>query len=470
MTAREAALPGGIAVPRVVVAGAASSVGKTTVTLALAAALRARGLKVAPFKCGPDYLDPTYHQRGAGRRSHNLDSWMMGRAAVLDTFTQGARGADIAVIEGVMGLFDSAAPDSEDGSTAEISKWLSAPILLVVDASGLARTIGAYARGFATFDPEVKLAGIICNRVASAGHLGILRAAPSQVPILGGLPREESAAFAERHLGLFTADARSVPDELVARWAELATAWLDLNAIAAIARQAPVLPEPTAVRHRIEAAPRCRVGVAFDEAFHFYYEYNLRMLEALGAEIVRFSPVSDSELPEVDGLYFGGGYPEALAERLSANRAMLDGIRRAAERGMPVYAECGGLMYLSEGIRTLDGRLWPMAGLIAGEARMCDRLQALGYVEVETMGDSILGPAGLRFRGHQFRYSTLTASAKPQTLLYSVRPWRRAEKFSEGFSSGRNVLASYVHAHWASNSAAAEGFVAACASVRKRSR
>ena len=470
MTAKEAASPNGTAIPRVVVAGAASGVGKTTVTVALIAALRARGLEVAPFKCGPDYLDPTYHQRGAGRRSHNLDSWMMGRAAVLDTLVEASRGADIAVIEGVMGLFDSAAPDSEAGSTAEIAKWLDAPVLLVVDAWGLARTIGAYARGFATFDPGVRLAGIICNRVGSRGHLDILRAAPSQVPILGGLPHDKGAAFAERHLGLFTADARSVPDELVARWAELATAWLDLDSIVAIARQASALPEPSAVRQRIEAIPRCRIGVAFDEAFHFYYEYNFRLLEAFGAEIVRFSPVSDSELPKVDGLYFGGGYPEALAERLSANRTMIDGIRQASERGTPVYAECGGLMYLSEGIRTLDRRLWPMAGLIAGEARMCDRLQALGYVEVETVRDSILGPSGLRFRGHQFRYSTLTEESQSQTRVYAVRPWRGPEEFSEGFSRGGNVLASYVHAHWASNPAAAEGFVAACANARKRSR
>jgi cobyrinic acid a,c-diamide synthase len=206
--------------------------------------------------------------------------------------------------------------------------------------------------------------------------------------------------------------------------------------------------------------------VAYDDAFHFYYEDNLRRLEAAGAELVRFAPTREAKLPRVDGLYFGGGYPEALASELSGNRAMIDAVRDFAERGGPIYAECGGLMYLSDGIRTLEGQAWPMVGLVAGEAVMSERLQALGYVEVETRGDSILGPAGMRMRGHQFRYSTLTPIPERMERVYAVRP-RWGAPFLEGYRSG-SVLASYVHIHWASNPAAAEGFVNSCAAWRER--
>src|SRR5216684_8200963 len=225
-------------VPRIVVAATGSGVGKTTATVALMGALKARGLKVAPFKCGPDYLDPTYHQRATGARSHNLDGWMMQCAGVLATFAHASRGADIAVVEGMMGLFDSATPTSDEGSTAEIAKWLDAPVLLVVDASGMARTIAAFATGFARFDPALRLAGLVCNRVGSRGHLDLLRAASQVIPVVGGLPQNSAAAFPERHLGLFTADEKSVPDESIAAWGKLVAEWFDLDAIIASARAA----------------------------------------------------------------------------------------------------------------------------------------------------------------------------------------------------------------------------------------
>ncbi len=453
-------------IPRLLIAGVASGVGKTTVVVALARALRAKGLQVAPFKCGPDYLDPTYHARAAGAPSHNLDGWMMGREAVLSTFARASQGADIALIEGVMGLYDGAAPDVEDGSAAQIAKWLAAPTIAVVDASGMARTIAALGLGLARFDPELRLAGLFANRVGSRGHLDLLRTAcVRSVPVLGGLPEEPALSFPERHLGLVAADEAAAPEERLDRWGALFAEWCSPEALLTIARTAPPLEVPPAVAPSSRER-RCRIALARDAAFHFYYEDNLRRLESLGAELVPFSPIADAELPpDVGGVYLGGGYPELHAEALSANGSLRLSLRAFAGRGGPIYAECGGLMYLARAIRTLDGRAHEMVGLVPGVAAMERKLQALGYVEVETTARTPLGEQGLRFRGHQFRYSTLEG-AQVDGLAYRVRRRRGGSTAPEGYGQG-NVLASYVHAHWASNPMAAEGFVSACATFAR---
>lgn len=449
-------------IPRLVVAGTASGVGKTTVTVALARALGSQGLRTALFKCGPDYLDPSYHARASGGPSHNLDGWMMGREAVLATFARAARGADVALIEGVMGLFDGASPDGEDGSAAQIAKWLEAPVLAVIDASGMARTVAALGLGLARFDPALRLAGLFANRVGSRGHLDLLRAACARgTPVLGGLPDQPGLAFPERHLGLVAAGESPALEQQLRSWGELFASWCSPAALLEVARQAPALSLGPG-----EAQPkrprRCRIAVARDAAFHFYYEDNLRRLEGLGAELVPFSPLADPRLPEgASGLYLGGGYPELHASALAGNAALHESIRAFAARGGPVYAECGGLMYLAAGIRTLDGVHHGMVGLVPGVARMEPKLQALGYVEVETAVRTPLGGAGLRFRGHQFRYSTL-ADAGDGPAAYRVRKRRGGAAEGEGYAAG-NLLASYVHAHWASNPLAAEGFVEACA-------
>jgi cobyrinic acid a,c-diamide synthase len=450
---------------RLVIAGESSGVGKTTTVLALAAALRARGLCVVAFKCGPDYLDPTYHARATGSTSHNLDGWMMGKDAVLATFARASRGADVALIEGVMGLYDGASPDGEEGSAAEIAKWLRAPVVAVVDAGGMARTIAAVGIGLRAFDPALELAGLFANRVGSRGHLDLLKqACRAHVPVLGGLLRDEARAFPERHLGLRTADADVVPDALVAAWGASFAEWNDVDAFVALARRAPLI-EAT-VTEPDASAPRCRIGLARDAAFHFYYEDNLARLRALGAELVPFSPLADAELPAVDAVYLGGGYPEAHAAALAANESMRASLRAAAARGVPIYAECGGLMYLAGAIRTLDGSTHPMLGLVDGTAVMHDKLQALGYVEVETQRRTLFGGAGLRMRGHQFRYSTLESASGD---AYRVRKRRGGATFTEGYGEA-NVLGSYVHVHFASNPLVAEGFVAAAsASTRAAS-
>jgi cobyrinic acid a,c-diamide synthase len=459
-------------IPRVVIAATGSGVGKTTATVAILAALRARGLRVAAFKCGPDYLDPSYHARVLGAPSQNLDGWMMGREAVLATVARAAAGADIAVIEGMMGLFDGVAPDRDEGSSAEIAKWLDAPVVLVLDASGIARTVSAVAAGFTRFDPALRLAGLLCNRVGGRGHLDLLRAARPEAPIVGGLPDSKGLAFPERHLGLVSADRANVPDAVFEGWARLAADWIDLDAIVSLALSAPALAVEADSRAATRPVQRrARIGIAYDEAFHFYYEDNLRRLEQAGAELVRFSPVHDAALPDIDGLYIGGGYPEAHADALSGNSAMLSALRSFAAAGAPIYAECGGLMYLCEGIRTPDGRVWPMAGLVPAVAVISERLQALGYVEVETRGATIIGSAGLKFRGHQFRYSTIEPAAKSGNVarMYTVTPRWGGGAFEEGYAAA-NLLASYVHAHWASNPAAASGFVESCVRARQTRR
>ena len=457
--------------PRIVVAGTSSGVGKTTVTVALVRALRAEGLEVAVFKCGPDYLDPTYHARAAGRPCHNLDGWMMGRDAVLATFHRASEGADIAVIEGVMGLFDGASPTGEEGSTAEIAKWLGAPVLLVIDAAGMARSVAAMAQGFARFDPELEVTGLICNRVGSRGHLDLLCRACGDPPVLGGFPKQPELAFPERHLGLFTADERALPEAKLEAWGKVASEWLGTSAIVERARAArePVATAFIAPPAESSSEERCTIGLAWDEAFHFYYEDNLARLTSLGAKIVRFSPIRDAELPDVDGLYLGGGYPEAHAAALAQNAGMREAIGRFARGGGPIYAECGGLMYLSRAIVTADGVAHPMVGLLPAETIMKNRLVALGYVEVETQEPTALGPAGLRFRGHQFRYSELGPFGAPVEHAYTIRKRRGGETSREGFVSGQ-ALASYVHAHFASNPRVAAGLVAACAAYRAKKR
>ena len=450
----------GMKTPRLVIAGTASGVGKTTVMAGLVRALCRRGLRAAVFKCGPDYLDPTYHARAAGAVCHNLDGWMMGRDAVVATFARAAADADVALVEGVMGLYDGVSPRASDGSAAEIARWLAAPVVAVVDASGMARTIAAVGMGLAALEPELKLAGLFANRIGSRGHLDLLRSAclhAGAPPIVGGLPARAALAFPERHLGLHAAAPDAIADDTLDAWAGLVEEWGGVEALLCIARAAPPLtvaapaPAPAVV-------PRCRIGLARDAAFHFYYDDNLRRLEALGAELVPFSPIADARPPDVDGVVFGGGYPELHAEALAANRPMREGLRALAAAGAPIYAECGGLMYLADAIRTLDGRTHEMVGLVRGTAVMHDRLQALGYVEVETQRRTILGGAGLRLRGHQFRYSTLEGARGD---AYRVRRRRGEATFGEGYGED-NVLGSYVHAHFASNPMAAEGFVAAC--------
>jgi cobyrinic acid a,c-diamide synthase len=435
-------------IPRLVIAGVSSGVGKTTTMVALTAALRARGLRVATFKCGPDYLDPSYHTHASGSACHTLDGWMMGREAVLATFARHSRGADLALVEGMMGLYDGKDADGDAGSSAEIARWLGAPVVAVVDASAMVRTLAAIGVGLRAFDPSLEVAGLFANRVGSRGHLELLvRAAAAHVPVVGGLPSDPTRAFAERHLGLVAAPHAAVD---VAGWGRTFADWNDVDALLALARRAPA-GELAAPLSATPSPRRCRIAFARDRAFHFYYEDNLARLEALGAELVPFSPLDDARLPDADGVYLGGGYPEAHAAALAANGSMRASLRALAAAGRPIYAECGGLMYLADALRTTDSITHPMVGLVRGTAVVHDRLQAIGYVEVETTRPTLFGPAGTQLRGHQFRHSSLDG-AEPNA-------YRGLPAYADGA-----VLGSYVHVHFASNPAAADAFVTRCSS------
>lgn len=459
--------------PRIMVAGTHSGVGKTSVTLALVSALTRRGLKVQTFKVGPDYLDPTYLTLASGRPCYNLDGWMAGKAHVTRLFADKASAADIAVIEGVMGIFDGSDPVGPEGSSAEIAAWLHAPVLLVTHVHGLARSIAALVKGYATFDPEVNVAGVVANRCGSQRHgewLAESLAAFGLPPVTAAIPRGAFPDLPSRHLGLVTADARSFSPQVLSVLGETLEKYGQMDRIVETARQAPVLSIDAAVQDRAHPLGRVRVGIAYDEAFHFYYQDNLDSLEDHGCELVRFSPLTDRTLPErLDGIYIGGGYPEEHAAALAENRSMIQQIRDFSESARPLYGECGGLMYLSQGIECLDGTRVPLVGLLPFWTRMLDRLKSLGYVEFTLSGDSLFGRAGDRLRGHEFHYSELLGDASIHDGWEDVYRGQRRRSpaiMREGFQRGR-TLASYVHVHFASHPDAVEHFVSTCISARK---
>jgi cobyrinic acid a,c-diamide synthase len=445
----------------IVIAGPQSGVGKTTLTLGLLYALRRRGFKVQPFKVGPDFIDPGHHTQAAGRLSRNLDGWMLSREANLALFRRQARRADLAVVEGVMGLFDGYDGASEAGSTAQMAKWLGLPVLLVVDARAMARSAAALVHGFASFDPGLHLAGVIFNRVGSATHLEYLQQALAQVPAVkcfGGLPRNQELAIPERHLGLATAQDHPLDDQYLAHLADLMESHLDLEGLLAALPGLTLTGEEPAPA----AAATVRLGVARDPAFCFYYPENLEWLAHFGAQLVPFSPLTDRALPEnLHGIYLGGGYPELSAAQLAANDDLRRDLREQAAAGLPVYAECGGLMYLSEEITDLEGRRHPMAGVLPLKVRMLPRLKALGYREITLAAAGLLGPAGTRARGHEFHYSEITGETPGLKHFYRLTPRRGGEPVAEGYGLN-NVLASYVHLHFGSNPEVARHLVDYC--------
>lgn len=455
-----------LAVPRIVIGGTHSGVGKTSLTLALVAALRRRGRRVQTFKVGPDFLDPSYLTIASGRPCYNLDGWMMGRRYVEGLFARATADADIAVIEGVMGLFDGTGADTLEGSTAEIAAWLKSPVVLAVDVYGMARSFAAMVKGYATFDRKVKIGGVIANLCGSERHGKLLEEAlrsASLPPLVAAVPRGGLPALPSRHLGLVTADSRNLSPQKLEELAEAFEGRSSLEDILQLAEEAPHLNVKVPSRKRL--LPRVRLGIAFDGAFHFYYRDLLDELEDRGCELVSFSPAGDSCLPAgLDALYFGGGYPEELAQELSENAAMIADIIKFARSGRPVYAECGGLMYLCRSLEKADGSVHPLAGLIPADTRMHKSLQALSYTEVELQEDSLWGEKGSVARGHEFHYSQLLANPSGVDgwrSAYVMRRRRGSPPEEEGFQKGR-VLASYAHLHLASRPALLDYFIKTC--------
>lgn len=444
-----------------VVAGTHSGVGKTTVALGLMAAFRRRGMRVQPFKVGPDFIDPGHHSQVARGNCHNLDGWMLSRGDNHSIFQRHAARADLAVVEGVMGLFDGYDGSSEAGSTAQMAKWLDLPVLLVVDAQSMARSAAALVHGFTSFDRSIRWAGVVFNRIGSETHLRYLQQAMVElegIPCIGGLPRDSEISIPERHLGLVTGEEHPLGPDQFRSLADVVERHLDLEALLDRSAARMCLNE---VQGAI-SPPKVRIGVARDCAFCFYYPENLELLADFGAELVAFSPIEDRELSsDLDGLYLGGGYPEVFSARLAENQSLRESILQKAEAGMPIYAECGGLMYLSEEIQDLDGQRHAMAGVMSFKVRMLPRLRALGYREVTLMEKTVLGSPGTKVRGHEFHYSEIVSEPRDLKKLYKISSRERFMPQAEGYSRW-NVLASYIHLHFTSNPEVARQFIISC--------
>jgi cobyrinic acid a,c-diamide synthase len=451
------------------VSGTASGVGKTTVALAIMAGLRRRGLAVQPFKCGPDFLDTGHHTRICGRKARNIDTWMLSEEANRSVLRDAAREADVLVAEGMMGLFDGKSGNTEAGSSAEIAKLLKLPVVLVLDAAKTARSIAAVVLGFEMFDPELQLAGVILNRVATERHYEMLRAAidtSCRTKILGWLPRDQTIAIPERHLGLEGgAEAAIGDDAAIDTLAALAERSFDLDRLLELQCGLELNQDHDSGVRRSQPGEGVRIGVPSDHAFSFYYEDNLDLLREQGSEIVLFSPLHDRCLPAgLDGLYLGGGYPELHAKQLSNNREMLDDVRALAASGRPIYAECGGMIYLSKSLSTTGGETFAMAGVLPLSLQMTTKLVKFGYVTVEFTEDCLLGVKGTTVRGHSFHYSCIVSRGEAATC-YRVQYSMSGKQEPEGFRQG-NVLASYVHLHLRANPTIAKEFVAAVRRAR----
>ncbi len=442
-------------VPRLVVAAPSSGSGKTTVATGLMAAFAARGLAVSPHKVGPDYIDPGYHALATGRTGRNLDAYLCGPELIAPLFLHGARGCDLAVVEGVMGLYDGAAGQGELASTAQVAKLLRAPVVLVVDASSQSRSVAALVHGFASWDPRVRLGGVILNKVGSDRHEELLREAleSSGVPVLGVLRRVPQVDTPSRHLGLVpVAERRAEALEAVAAMAAQVERGCDLDALSRLASGAGSLPDAVWEPPVGSAGKRAVVAVAGGPAFTFSYAEHTELLTAAGAEVVTFDPLRDERLPEgTTGLVIGGGFPEVYAAELSANAPLREAVARLARSGAPVAAECAGLLYLC---RELDGR--PMCGVLDATARMSERL-TLGYRDAVAVGDSALAVAGTRMRGHEFHRTVVEPGAGAAPAWGITAPVRRVEGFVQ-----RGVHASYLHTHWASEPGVARRFVERC--------
>ncbi|MER7462686.1 cobyrinate a,c-diamide synthase [Streptomyces sp. NPDC097981] len=461
-------------VPRLVIAAPSSGSGKTTVATGLMAAFSERGLAVSPHKAGPDYIDPGYHALATGRPGRNLDAFMCGPELVAPLFAHGAAGCDLAIVEGVMGLYDGAAGRGELASTAQVAKLLRAPVVLVVDASSQSRSVAALVHGFASFDPQVRLGGVILNKVGSDRHEAMLREALEEagMPVLGVLRRAPQVAAPSRHLGLVpVAERRSDALSSVAALADQVRAGCDLESLLALARTAPPLaceawspeqalfPHPAPSRNGGSApgggaAPV--IAVAGGPAFTFSYAEHAELLTAAGAEVVTFDPLRDEVLPGgTAGLVIGGGFPEVYAPELAANEPLRKAVADFAAAGGPVAAECAGLLYLA---RSLDGK--PMCGVLDADARMSERL-TLGYRDAVAVSDSALAAAGTRLRGHEFHRTVVEPGAGAAPAWGFTRPERRVEGFVR-----RGVHASYLHTHWAAEPSVARRFVEAAAAHR----
>jgi len=460
----------------IVIAGTNSGCGKTTLSMALMAALVEKGLQVQPFKVGPDFIDPMFHTFITGRQAVNLDSWLLEANTVRYLYAKHLSGADMAVIEGVMGLYDGYGGSSLAGSTAEVAEIIGAPVVLVINGEAMSLSAAALVKGFVEFNKTANVQGVIINQVSNAGHYQLLKEAieaHTGVAVLGYLRPLNALTIASRHLGLVTSAEIADLQEKVGLLARQVQETIDLELLLELARRAKeleVIHNP--LKMATAGAEKLRLGVARDKAFCFYYQDNLELLAELGAELVFFSPLSEDRLPEnLAGLYIGGGYPEIWATDLHNNRVMREDIKNRVEQGLPTYAECGGLMYLTDSIRDLEGGEFAMVGLIPGSSRLTTVLHRFGYVFVKLTADTILAPQGSEIKAHEFHYSqtVVEASCRPCFEVTKRREGSTTQLWHCGYQSNR-LLAGYAHLHFWSNPEFAKGFIKSCAAYRAQQK
>lgn len=441
--------------PRLIIAATQSGCGKTTITVGLLNALKNRGLNVQPYKVGPDYIDTGWHESAVGKTSHNLDSRLIGSDRLKEIFVDSSRGADISIVEGVMGLYDGGRGGIS--STAEISKLLNAPVVLIIDAKSMGTSAAAVALGFREFDRTVNLAGVILNRLGSDSHKKMIVDALDTLGIkcFGALKRNDEFHLPERHLGLVPTSENRASDVLKKICAAVEDQ-VDIDALIELAKSSP--PIENFPLHITNCTSRTKIGVARDEAFNFYYDAALRELERFGAEIVYFSPLEDTTLPQVNGLIIGGGFPEMFAARLERNKKIRAEIFHAAENGLPIFAECGGFMYLMRNLIDFNGKSFDMCGVLDGTATMTDKLQMVGYVDAEILRDCLIGKAGDKIHAHEFHFSTADTSGEK---IFRCTKLRTGKEYFAG-AVQKNIVASYLHVHFAGCPHVAEKFIAAC--------
>ena len=465
-------------IPRILIAADRSSAGKTTIAVGLMSVFSKLGYVVQPFKVGLDYIDPSYHSAVTERFSRNLDGFLMNRHAIMEIFSHAIRGADIGIIEGVRGLYEGLESLSDVGSTAQIAKMLRSPVILVIDARSITRSTAALVKGYRSFDRRVDIRGVILNNIGSPTHATKAKEAIEHyngIEVVGQIPRTDSMHLAMRHLGLVPASEGLKRDSTFRKQLEnieaIVQSCVDVDKVLQIAKSAEQLPQVTPkafVSSRKRQAAnnrRVRIGVAYDEAFNFYYRDLFDLFSLKGTDIVFFSPLHDSEVPDVDGIYIGGGYPELFGDELERNRSMRDSIASRAHAGVPTFAECGGLMYLTEAL-TYGGRTSKMAGVIPANTNMVNK-RVIGYVAGTTIRDTVIGCKGTRFRGHEFHYSELTDLSINVKFAFDLQKGRGISDGCDGVQVGQ-TLASYAHVHPLSYPNLAANFTESCAKFKDR--
>ena len=428
---------------RIILAGTGSAVGKTTISTGIMKALSEK-FNVQPFKVGPDYIDPSYHTLATGNTSRNLDSFFMTSGQVRDSYLKGMNSKDIAVIEGVRGLYEGIDSINDIGSTASIAKSLKAPVILIVNSRSLVKSAAALVLGFKALDPEINIAGVILNKVKNKAHYQKTKRSIEEITkteVIGGIIRDDSISIEQRHLGLVPARERENSLKFIDLWSEVIKNSIDLDRLVEIAKTAPkITSEIIPIWNKGNKQP-VKIAVAYDEVFNFYYKENIESLEANNAKIQYFSPLNDEDLPDCDGIYIGGGYPELFSKELSQNKGMLRQIKDFHLENRPIFAECGGLMYLMNSIHD-DAQV----GIYPYKSILTDRVQALKYTIAEVTQDNIISKKGERFHGHEFHYSKVIVNELKNPLAFKITRGKGSYDLQDGFME-KNTLASYVHTH-----------------------